>query len=217
MAEDMVYNPATGEFLNLFVKQYCETIEGNSMEGLTPISNQEGGVQKSAPRNPKVYLGIAHGRVTHKNRETGETDLYDNVTGTVTEIRERDAEFNGKAVAFFDIALSSGDTDYILSVNRDSGVARSLVNSLASLQDFSKPVVVKPWETDPDDNGRTYTNVNVYVESISKENKLPWAIELPKVRYQQVGRNRVADDTERFNAIQGLVGSINARVKGSSD
>ena len=212
MGKELTYDSATGEFRTVERKSEKDS-KVMEMEGLAPVTAQNQEPQAPA-RAPRTYLGIAHGRITHRNRETGETDLYDNVTGLLTGIYERTAEFGGQEVSFYDFAIRSGSTDYVLSVNRDSSVARSLVNSLASVTDFSSPVVIKPWETDPDETGRKYTNVGVYLGCVAKENKMSWAVELPKVQYQTVGRNRVADDTERFRVLQGLVATINGRIQG---
>lgn len=173
------------------------------MNGLKPIGEQG---------SQTVFLGIKHGRITRKNIETSEEELYQSVSGLLTGIGERSVEINGSTVNFFDLTLENGDERYKLSVNRESGVARALVNALASAEDFTRPVVIRPWEGDPDESGRRFTNVAVYVGEATRENKLPWAVELPKVKYTQVGRNLVPDDTERWDAIQKLVGDIRAKL-----
>lgn len=173
------------------------------MNGLKPISEQG---------SQTIFLGIRHGRITRKNIETSEEELYQSVTGRLVALSERTADINGSAVTFYDLHLVNGDERYKLSVNRDSGAARSLVNALASASSFDIPVVIRPWEGAPDESGRRFTNVSVYLGEASRENKLPWAADLPKVKYAQVGRNLVPDDTDRFNAVQALVEGIRARL-----
>lgn len=178
------------------------------MNGLKPISEQG---------SQTIFLGIKHGRITRKNIETAEEELYQSVTGVLTRLSERNADFNGSTITFIELYLVNGDERYKLSVNRDSGAARSIINALASAKDFTKPVVIRPWEGDPDESGRRFTNVSVYVGEAAKENKLPWAVELPKVKHTQVGRNLVVDDTDRFNAVQKLMEDIRAKLGTTED
>lgn len=178
------------------------------MNGLKPIGEQG---------SQTIFLGIKHGRITRKNIETSEEELYQSVTGMLAGLCERTAEINGSAITFYDLTLVNGDERYKLSVNRDNGAARSIVNALASAKDFTQPVVIRPWEGDPDESGRRFTNVSVYIGTAARENKLPCAVELPKVKYTQVGRNLVPDDTDRFNALQALVEGIKATIGVSED
>ena len=173
------------------------------MNGLTPVNERSSNV---------TFLSIKNGRITRKNPETSEEEIYQSVTGILTGLTERTADFNGTSINFIELHLTCGNEKYKLSVNRDSGAARSLINALASAMDFTAPLVIKPWLGDPDELGKRYTNVSVYVGQAVKENKLPWAVTLPKVNYVQVGRNLVPDDSARFAALQQLMQGIRSRL-----
>lgn len=57
------------------------------MNGLKPISEQG---------SQTIFLSIKHGRIAHRNIETSEENLYQSVTGVLTRLSERNADFNGR-------------------------------------------------------------------------------------------------------------------------
>lgn len=74
-----------------------------------------------------------------------------------------------------------------------------------------------PWNTEADENGRCYTNVNVYLgRERKKENLIKWKTELPRIKKVTVGRQTVSDDSERHAAVDALVREINAAVNSAS-
>ena len=158
----------------------------------------------------KIYLGIANGKITYRPGRDMERQLFDFVEGKMREIRRRDATINNAPVKFYDFIIENGADTYALSVPVDSGIARGIILPLMSVGNFSDTMIrVSPWLKD------TYTNVSVYANG----QKLNWGIdpkELPPVEKVPVGNKEYVDDSKRVNFVEGLVDTINERLRAAS-
>lgn len=155
----------------------------------------------------KCFLGIAQGKITYRPGRDAERQLFDFVEGTVKEILRRDATINGEPIKFYDFIIQNGSDTYALSVPINSGPARDIVLRLASIENFSGQTIrFSPWLKD------TYTNVALYANG----KKLDWGVDpkaLPPINRVKVGRKEVIDDSERVDFIEGLVDTINTRLR----
>lgn len=178
------------------------------MEGLTPIGTVG---------SPRTFLKVKNGRIAMFNKESGDHEYMAGVYGKLNGITRRDVDHNGSVLRFFDIHILCGNNHFVLSVPMDSTMTAGLVNSLANIKDFGQEIHLMPWNTDPDDNGRCFTNVNVYMgRERKKENQVSWKCELPRVKKVPVGRQIITDDSERSAAVEALVKEINEAVSNAS-
>lgn len=157
-------------------------------------------------RERKLFLGIAQGKVTYRAGRDAEVQTFDYVEGIIKGITRRDATINDKDIKFYEIAIQNGSNNFVLSVPMDGSVARGIILSLASIQNFGGLVVrISPWIKE------TFTNVSVYANG----EKVNWAIDpsqLPPLKKVTVGRKEFIDDTDRVAFVEGLVDEINARI-----
>ena len=160
----------------------------------------------------KRYLGVAQGKITYRPGRDAERRSFDFVEGEVKDILRRDATINGQAMKFYDFILFDGEDNLALSVPMDSSVARGIILPLAGIQNFAGVTVrIRPWLKD------TYTNVSVYVKAIDGSlERLDWGIDpkaLPPIEKVTVGAKEYIDDFKRIAFIDGLVDTINLRIK----
>ena len=176
------------------------------------------GLTPDGANTSKVFIAIKNGKIIYKDRESGNEYQFKNITGIITGISSHTVTFNNsqQPTDFFDITIKAEDTVYVLSVVKDSGAARQIINSLASVKDFSHTLVIEPWLSSAKSNGeKPYTNVSVYVDSPINENRLKWAIELPKAKEIRLSNGRVLwDNGEQLAALDGLVEEINKTIGG---
>ena len=131
------------------------------------------GLTPDGANTSKVFIAIKNGKIIYKDRESGNEYQFKNITGIITGISSHTVTFNNsqQPTDFFDITIKAEDTVYVLSVVKDSGAARQIINSLASVKDFSHTLVIEPWLSSAKSNGeKPYTNVSVYVDSPINEN-----------------------------------------------
>lgn len=159
--------------------------------------------------SPRIFLGIAYGKITHRvqGQETPET--YTDVEGHLKDIIIRNAEIKGVPTPFMDLIIEDGADTYNLSVQLNSGVARSIILSLASVQNFiGNTVRINPYLSKDGE----HTNIAVYVNN----QKVSWVVEpsqIPALEYVQVGSQKVADDTKRSKFINQHVLLLQKRLK----
>jgi hypothetical protein len=154
-------------------------------------------------KQSKTYLNIREGKILSRDKE-GKELLYDYVEGTLAEITTKEREFKGEVVkyCYIDLHDRSGVV-YSLGLHYSSGVAKSLFNSLASVEDYSKTIRIEPYLSGD------FTKVVVYSGGI----KLAWKYpELPPVEEIQVRGKTVKDDSKRMEFFEGLVKQINAKI-----
>jgi hypothetical protein len=151
----------------------------------------------------KIYLNIKEGKISHKS-QTGEESLYDYVEGSLVGISKRDREFKGETVVYWYIDLL-GETGelYSLSIHYSSGVAKAILNSLASVDVLGK-IRIETYQSGD------FTKTIVY----NNGERLNWKYpELPPIEDLRIGDKIIKDDSKRmilFNEIaQDLVNKVN--------
>jgi len=104
--------------------------------------------------NKAVYLSIGDGKITKRvkqptttsvTRQTKEgkiihEEVYDAVSGHITDIRVQDHPTYGK---FWNVVLQDGEDQYILQMNYSGGYASAFLKTLPNA-DLSKPVRIVP-------------------------------------------------------------------------
>lgn len=158
--------------------------------------------------NSRVFLGIAYGKITRKVQGQENADTYTDIEGHLREVNVRNAEIKGVSTPFIDFIIEDGEDTYDLSVQFNSGVARSIILSLSSVQDFVGNVVrISPYLSKDGE----HTNVAVFVN----RQKVSWVVEpskIPALEYVQVGSQKVADDTKRSKFFSDLLAVIQQRL-----
>lgn len=146
------------------------------------------------------YLNIKDGRIYHKDK------AYSSVKGYLQGIHLREREFNGETVFYWYINLKreTAEDIYSIALPYNSGVAKSIFNCIASLESFSEPITIQPYEKDG------YTKVLVKTGEI----KLSWKYsELPPIQEVKVGDRIVKDDSKRMQFFKDIVEQINTAIK----
>jgi len=146
-------------------------------------------------KEKKIYLNIKEGKIYEKEKG------YDYVQGYLKSIELRDREFRGEIIQYWYVNIQSQTGElYSIALSYYSGVAKSLFNSLASAQDFSKPIRVQTYQSGE------YTKVVVY----SGAERLLWKYsELPPVEEVRVGSKVVKDESKRMDFFVNIVSEIN--------
>lgn len=150
----------------------------------------------------KTYLNIRDGKVILK--ENGSETIYDYVEGHLKNITIVIREFNREKLKFWNIELldSSGEL-YVLSVNYSSGVAKSILNSLAFIEGEIENVRITPYLKDG------YTKAVVHHNG----EKLKWKYDtFPEVDVVRVGDKEVKDDTKRMKWFEELTEGIVKKI-----
>jgi hypothetical protein len=146
----------------------------------------------------KIYLNIKEGKVFNKDNP------YEYVEGYLKGIEIKDRSFRGETIKYWYINLESQSGElYSLALSYNSGIAKSLFNSLASATDFSKEVKIKPYLSGE------FTKLVTYLGG----EKLNWKYpELPPIEEVRVGDKIIKDDSKRMNLIVNLVTEINTII-----
>ena len=153
----------------------------------------------------KTYLSITHGKVA---QGTGaEKQYYTYIDGSIEAIYTKHSHFGGEDVVRWYIDMRDGEELYSLCLPYSSGVFKSIILSLSSLEDLtnSTPVRIEPYE------GRNgYTKVVVYADGV----KLDWITkQLPPQEIVTVGGKQVKDDSKQMEYISSLCAKITERIK----
>lgn len=154
-------------------------------------------------KHKKTYLSIKDGKITLK-RPDGEKALYDSIEGSLVGISKQRREFNGEPVIYWYIDLrdESGEL-YSLSLPYSSGVAKAILNSLASVESFGNIKIETYLKGE-------FTKTQVY----NNGEKLSWKYrELPPVETIKLGEKTVKDDSKRMELFEQIAETIN-RVNG---
>lgn len=149
-------------------------------------------------KQSKTFLNVKEGKIYQKDV------AYDYVEGYVKSIEVKDREFRGEVVKYWYINIESQSGElYSLALPYYSGVAKSLFNSLASEDDYSKLIRIQPYQSGD------YTKVVVY----SNGEKLSWIKStLPPIEQVKVGDKIVKDESKRMEFIFNLVNQINSKI-----
>lgn len=151
-------------------------------------------------KQTKTYLNVKEGRIYQGSI------AYDYVEGYLRGIETKEREFNGERVKYFyfDILSDSGEL-YSLALPYYGGVAKSLINSLASAQGFTDPIRIQTYQSGD------FTKVATYQSG----QRLPWKhSQLPPVEELRIGDRIVKDDSKRMALIASIVITVNSIIKG---
>ncbi|MCR5760266.1 MAG: hypothetical protein K6G39_07920 [Bacteroidales bacterium] len=163
-------------------------------------------------KNQRIFLGISYGKITRKIQGQENPETFTDVEGHLKEITVRSAEIKGQQTPFLDFIIEDGEDTYDLSVQKNSGVARSILLSLASVQDFVGNIVrISPYLSKDGE----HTNIAVYVN----KQKVSWVCEaskIPPLKYVQVGTQQVADDSARSKFFDQHLAVIQNRLNAAS-
>jgi hypothetical protein len=146
----------------------------------------------------RIYLNVKEGKITQ-----GESS-FDFVKGELVDIRKQNREFKGEEMIYwyFDLQSPEGGL-YSLSLHYSSGVAKSILNALASTEDF-KDIRI---ETYPSGE---FTKAVVY----SNGQKLAWKYQdFPAVEEVRIGSKLVKDDSKRMDFFENIAQEILTRIK----
>lgn len=151
----------------------------------------------------KTYLNVKEGRIVYKSPK-GEEMAYDYLEGKLVGITKKERDFKGEPVVYwyFDIEGEEGEL-YSLSMPYSSGVAKAILNSLASVEELGK-IRIETYQSGEFTKSIIYNNGD----------RLNWKYSaLPPIEEVKVGERMVKDDTKRmalFNEMaQDIVNSIN--------
>lgn len=153
-------------------------------------------------KHKKKYLNIKDGKIALR-QPNGERALYDSIEGSLVGITKQPREFKGETVIYWYIDLQDEDGEtYSLSLHYNSGVAKAILNSLASVETFGKIKI------------ETYLK-NEFTKTLVYNNgeKLPWKYaELPPVETVELGGKTVKDDSKRMRFFEEIADNIVNRV-----
>lgn len=154
----------------------------------------------------RMFLGISKGKITRRLPNGEGVETYNGFEGHLKGLNERRATVNGADTVFVDFIFQDGDTEYNLSVQLASSVARGIILSLASIKDFSGNMIkVSPWLS----KDGAYTNISVY----NKNEKVGWVTDkIPALKEIHAGSNVYKDDSDRIEFIRGYIASIQAAL-----
>ena len=158
----------------------------------------------------RIFLGINKGKITRKNGE--EIERFDAIEGVLSAINVRSVDIKGEPTQFLDLIIEDGGETYALSTQLNGGVSRSILLSLASVQNFvGARVAINPYLSKDGE----HTNVAVRVNG----QKVSWVVsvdKLPAVKKVTVGTKTVIDDTDRAAYFNQLVAEIQQRLKAAA-
>ena len=156
----------------------------------------------------KAFLGIKLGKITYRPGKDAEPETYDNLSGVLKSITKREATINDTSMLFYDFIMENSGKIFDLSIPVGSGVARSIILSLASIKDFNGQTIrISPYLKD----GK-YTNVSVY----SNGERQHWVCEpneVPAVKKINTGSKELTDDSDRIAFVESWVNVINERLQ----
>lgn len=177
--------------------------------------------------NNTVYLNVSNGTITRRFRSKVECPsaverkldngniIYEqhleSVDGVITDIKIASTEFSGVKVekGQWRISIRDGEDNYVLNMHYSSSYAKRFINSLAAIEDLSKPVRIFPWKMENKEKpGKYWQGVTLYtrpgdrsskVEARYKREDMP-----PMVEVKLRGVTQW-DDTEQMEFLEGVL------------
>ena len=153
-------------------------------------------------KDKRIYLNIAEGKIVKRTDQR--VEVYDYLEGDLERIYPKEREFRGEKVPYWYLDMrdsQSGDL-YSLGIRASSGVWRSLILSLGSVETFLLPIKINPYRKGD------YDRVSVY----SGEKRLDWVSGLPPIEEIEVQGQRVKSTAKRDQYISSLVDQVNSRL-----
>lgn len=152
------------------------------------LSNTTGGI---------TYLNLKEGKFARKNAN-GDIDLFDSVSGVITEIEFKDDEYNGTKFRKLLLTLEDAGVKYLVQVRTDSGYYRGLTNSIGNA-DISQEVKLIA-SSKLGDNGKPQTTI--FVNQNGKAVKWKWSKDnpgnLPELEKVKVKGQMVYDNSKQL-------------------
>lgn len=177
-----------------------------------------------------TYLSIADGAVVRRYKsadedleakprttKTGEIVYerkYPDITGFITDIQIGSSTFAGKTVekAQWKVTIVDGDESFVVTMPYSSAYAKRLINSLASVTDFSKRLRLFPWKMENKEKpGKYWHGVTVYLPPFTKESKVLPAYskdDIPPMREVRLKGETQWDDEEQMAFFENVVQTI---------
>jgi len=152
----------------------------------------------------RTFLNITDGKIVR--RTDRKIDKFDYLEGDLEKIYSREREFRGEKVLYWYLDMrdpKSGDL-YVLGLNASSGVWRSLILALGSIDNFLFPVKIEPYKKGE------YDRVSVYSNGV----RMDWVSDLPPVEEIEVQGQKVKSVAKREEFIRNLVEKINKEIAG---
>lgn len=161
-------------------------------------------------RTSRTFLSISKGKISKKDLKTGAVETFDQLDGNLKSISKREVAFADGKVVVFDFVLEDGGEDYVLSVPAYGGVSKGIILSLANMPN---PVADKVKIVTYMNKTGEYTNTALYLGGVL----VKWAdISVPAVETFTRNGIQFQDPSERIQFIDGLVATINDRIKANS-
>ena len=150
----------------------------------------------------RIFLNIAEGKIV--KRVDQRVEFYDFLEGDLERIYPKEREFRGEKVPYWylDMRDSQSGDSYSLGIRATSGVWRSLILSLGSIDNFLLPIRINPYRKGD------YDRVSVY----SDGKRVDWVSDLPPVEEIEVQGQRVKSTAKRDQFISRLVDQVNTRL-----
>jgi hypothetical protein len=150
-----------------------------------------------------TYVSIKDGRLVTKDA-TGEEHYHEYLEGMLVDLRRREKEFNGEPVTQFHFEFKDATGErYILSTGEKGGVARALLNSLASIEGKAGNLRLVPYSKDG------YNKVLLYQNG----ERVDWKYKkIPDVEEKEVSGTKIKDETKRLEFFRAIAEEIASRV-----
>ena len=150
-----------------------------------------------------IYVSVKDGRLVTKD-QSGKEQTHDYLEGRLVNISSKVKDFGGESVTqyLFEFKDDAGER-FILSTGEKSGIARALLNSLASIEGEVGTIRVVPYLKDG------YTKILLYHNG----ERLNWKHnELPPLEEKQVAGATIKDDTKRIVFFRSIAEELRGRV-----
>lgn len=159
--------------------------------------------------SPKAtYISLADGQVVRSFRTQEEdpqavprTTKTNNVVyerryrafdGIVTGLVIGSSDFGGKYIekAQWKMTLNVDGETFVMTMPYNSSYAKRLINSLASISDFSKPLRISPWKVESKEKaGKFYQGVTLYTAPYGPDDKVE--LKYPREAVPEMVKKRV--------------------------
>jgi hypothetical protein len=150
-----------------------------------------------------TYVSIKDGRLITKSAG-GEDQSHDYLEGRLIDLKRKEKEFGGEKVTQYHFEFKDDEGElYILSTGERGGVARSLINSLASMQGREGVLRVVAYAKDG------YSKVRLYQNG----EPLDWKCKkIPAVEEKTLGGQKIKDETKRIEFFRNMAEEIALKV-----
>jgi hypothetical protein len=145
--------------------------------------------------NNKKYLKLKDGKFYINKEETP----YEELEGTITNIRYKDEEYEGAPIRKLAIVISDEDDNYELGLNVESSNYTSLVSFLKNV-DINRPLTLHPKVDVQNKDGKEVTRRSILVSQDGKYAKSYFSVSsgntTPEWKIVKVGNKKITDKTE---------------------